>query len=321
MTGYDIIGDVHGCAADLERLLDQLGYAPDADGVFRHPRRSLIFVGDLIDRGPGQRRVLEIVKASAEAGAALVTLGNHEFNAIAFDTEWPAGSGRRLRPHSEKNRQQHAAFLEQVPPPQRAEYLNWFRTLPVWLDLGDLRVVHACWHAASIGVVERELGGARFTSLEQIAHASDPAHPLYAAVETLLKGPELDLRPHGLPPYVDKGGHTRDLARLRWWVDGAVSVAELAMIEPTFTTADGAPYPELPNVEVPPADRNYVYTDDVPVFFGHYWRRGAPEELLDWSTNAACVDFSAAKGGALTAYRWSGEKQIDAGNFVQLSGW
>lgn len=319
MTGYDIIGDVHGCADDLERLLHKLGYAPDADGAFHHPRRSLIFVGDLIDRGPGQLRVLKIVKTTADAGAALVTLGNHEFNAMAFDAEWPAGSARPLRPHSAKNTQQHAAFLEQVPPPQRAHYLSWFRTLPVWLDLGGLRVVHACWHPDSIRVVQRELDGARFTSTEQIAHACDPAHPLYIAIETLLKGPELDLRPYGLPPYLDKGNHTREQARLRWWVEDAVSVAELAMIEPTFTTRDGSPYPELPDVEVPAADRNYVYTGDVPVFFGHYWRRGAPEERLDWSASAACLDFSVAKGGALTAYRWSGETRIEAGNFVQLS--
>jgi hypothetical protein len=320
VDGYDIIGDVHGCADALERLLEQLGYVPDADGAFRHPRRSLIFVGDLIDRGPGQLRVLEIVKASADAGAALVTLGNHEFNALAYDTEWPAGSGRRLRPHSDKNREQHAAFLDQVPPPQRAEYLGWFQTLPLWLDLGGLRVVHACWHSASIRVVIDELGGARFETLEQIAHASDPAHPLYTAVETLLKGPELDLRQYGLAPYLDKGGHTREQARLRWWVDGASSLAELAMIESNFTTPDGAPYPTLPDVEVPAADRNYVYADDVPVFFGHYWRRGTPEELLDWSTHAACVDFSAAKGGALTAYRWSGEKRISPSNFAPLTG-
>ncbi|ANW65689.1 hypothetical protein BCA37_20870 [Mycobacterium sp. djl-10] len=75
----------------------------------------------------------------------------------------------------------------------------------------------------------------------------------------------------------------------------------------------------LPDVEVPAADRGYVYAGDVPVFFGHYWRRGAPEERLDFSANAACLDFSVAKGGALTAYRWSGEKRIQDTNFLQLS--
>ena len=46
--GYDLIGDVHGCAHSLEHLLDSLGYRLHA-GVWRHPRRMALFLGDLID--------------------------------------------------------------------------------------------------------------------------------------------------------------------------------------------------------------------------------------------------------------------------------
>ena len=84
---------------------------------------------------------------------------------MAYATEWPAGSGRFLRPHDDpdhpkaaKNERQHADFLEQVTGDDREYYLEWFWTLPLWLDLGDLRVVHACWHPESIAVAERELG-------------------------------------------------------------------------------------------------------------------------------------------------------------------
>jgi hypothetical protein len=60
--GYDIIGDVHGCAAQLEALLVELGYQiADGTGEYRHPRRQTVFVGDLIDRGGEQLRVLEQV--------------------------------------------------------------------------------------------------------------------------------------------------------------------------------------------------------------------------------------------------------------------
>lgn len=48
---YDFVGDVHGCASQLELLLRTLGYE-DRDGVFRHPERRAIFLGDFIDRGP-----------------------------------------------------------------------------------------------------------------------------------------------------------------------------------------------------------------------------------------------------------------------------
>jgi len=48
---YDLIGDIHGYACELEALLDKLGYR-DSNGVFAHPNRRAIFLGDFIDRGP-----------------------------------------------------------------------------------------------------------------------------------------------------------------------------------------------------------------------------------------------------------------------------
>lgn len=75
---FDIIGDVHGCADELVRLLDRLGYETDGT-TFTHPGgRRALFVGDLVDRGPASDRVLEIAMAMVEAGAALCILGNHE---------------------------------------------------------------------------------------------------------------------------------------------------------------------------------------------------------------------------------------------------
>lgn len=65
--------------------------------------------------------------------------------------------------------------------------------------------------------------------------------------------------------------------------------------------------------------QDYVYAGDVPVFYGHYWRQGEPRHLHDWTDYAACVDFSAVKGGALTAYRWSGEARIDPMRYVSVA--
>lgn len=315
MSGYDVIGDIHGCADDLEALLAQMGYTVD-DGVYRHPERAAVFVGDLIDRGPDQLRVLQIVKAMVDAGSARMVLGNHEFNALAYATEWPAGSGKYLRPHddpdhpwSAKNEKQHAEFLRQVTGEARAEYLAWMQTQPLWLDLGGIRVVHACWHAESIAV----LGDDRISTVEQLVRMSTEGDPMYQAVETLLKGPEISLVEHGQPPYLDKDGHAREQARLRWWNGAATTLADLAEISSTFTAADGTPYPALPAVEV---ERSHVYGDPVPVFYGHYWRQGSPRHLHDWTEYSACVDFSAVKGGALTAYRWSGEQRVNPENYV-----
>jgi hypothetical protein len=72
-------------------------------------------------------------------------MGNHELNALAFHTPDPNKPGSHLRPHNEKNSNQHAETIRQVPAGELASYLAWFRTLPLWLDLDGLRVVHACW--------------------------------------------------------------------------------------------------------------------------------------------------------------------------------
>jgi protein phosphatase len=77
---FDIIGDVHGCADELRALLALLAYSPDEAGVWRHPEgRRMIFLGDLVDRGPLVVDVLRLVMGMVEAGAALCVQGNHDF--------------------------------------------------------------------------------------------------------------------------------------------------------------------------------------------------------------------------------------------------
>jgi hypothetical protein len=66
---YDIIGDVHGHADALRRLLLKLGYA-ESQEVFRHETRKAIFVGDFVDRGPNQKGVLRIARNICDAGTA-----------------------------------------------------------------------------------------------------------------------------------------------------------------------------------------------------------------------------------------------------------
>jgi len=319
MGRYDIIGDIHGCASHLKRLLDDMGYREDdATGVYRHPERQAIFVGDLVDRGAEQLEVLAIVKQMVDGGSARIVMGNHEFNAVAYATERPDGSGEYLRRHSEKNNRQHEDFLEQVTGDTRAAYLDWFASIPLWLDLGDVRVVHACWHEPSMRVAEEALGGNQFTSTGQLVRASTKGDPLYDAIEVLLKGPEISLATYGQLRYKDKDGHVRDKARVAWWRDDATTLNDLAVMDGNFETEGGQPYPDLPDVEVEAADLAYRYRGDVPVFYGHYWRKLEPEHGLDWTSRTACVDFSAVKGGDLVAYRFDGETEIDPSHYHRV---
>ncbi len=81
---FDVIGDVHGCRAELEQLLTALGYVLDRDAAgrpvgARHPGgRRAIFVGDLVDRGPDTPGVLRLVMGMVAAGTAFCVAGNHE---------------------------------------------------------------------------------------------------------------------------------------------------------------------------------------------------------------------------------------------------
>jgi Calcineurin-like phosphoesterase len=301
--GYDIVGDIHGHAGPLHRLLDKLGYV-EADGIFRRSERKMIFVGDFIDRGPQQREVLRIARAMCEAGSASAVLGNHEFNAIG----WAARSegGAFLRSHSAKNAHQHAAFLRQFEDNSAAhqDAISWFKSLPVWLDLPGLRVIHACWHEPSREALMSlldERGCLTETGIRESYRHGTVAH---AAVEILLKGPEQRL-PEEIY-FFDKDGHKREEVRLRWWDQGATTFRKAAL---GLEGREG----ELPDSTLP---RDFRYIESKPVFFGHYWLNGSPTIT---APNAACLDFSVAKEGYLTAYRWSGETQLSEQNLVSVA--
>ena len=150
---YDIIGDIHGQADKLEALLRKLGYR-DTDGAWRHPERQAIFVGDFIDRGPAQVRSVEYCAPHGRRRCSARRHGQSrtERHRVAHARFRHPGQYLRSRDSAkwgEKNRKQHDAFLAEVEdkPALHAEIIDWFLTLPLWLDLPDLQVVHACWHA------------------------------------------------------------------------------------------------------------------------------------------------------------------------------
>ncbi len=78
---FDLIGDIHGCFDELEALMAKLGYVIDGRAPWRvsHPEgRTLVFVGDLVDRGPKTPEVLRIVMDMVKAGVAFCVSGNHD---------------------------------------------------------------------------------------------------------------------------------------------------------------------------------------------------------------------------------------------------
>lgn len=86
---FDIIGDVHGCATELVELLGRLGYQvsfdPDRGPEVSHPEgRRLVFVGDLVDRGPEIVKVLQLVMNAVKSGRAYCVIGNHENKLLRY---------------------------------------------------------------------------------------------------------------------------------------------------------------------------------------------------------------------------------------------
>ena len=143
---FDIIGDVHGCFDELAALLERLGYKLDthADAAggtgfsATHPQgRKAVFVGDLVDRGPGVVGVLKLVMSMTAGGAALCVAGNHEAKLL-----------RKLRGRNVQvshGLAETLAQLEMETPEFRQRVIEFLDGLisHYVLDDGELVVAHA----------------------------------------------------------------------------------------------------------------------------------------------------------------------------------
>ena len=290
----DIIGDVHGEIDALRHLLVRLG----VDAVHGRVDRPLVFIGDLIDRGPDSVAVVELVQSLVEAGVAQVVLGNHEMNVLFCDSK--EGNGWILG-HDDHwwSGPQKIGFPSRVATPEERERIfRFLAAQPLALESSSLRLVHAAWQADAIAKARR---CATIAELRATAPPVDPPFSLEGApTHDALHDPrapvayhaglaeqflhEQNTRPHkvltsGLerkipfgssPPF--RGGQWRMLERDPWWEHD---------------------------------------DDSRPVVFGHYWRRrhctgpvtGKAEVFGDvdaaaWfgmHRQAFCVDFSVGR--------------------------
>ena len=305
--GYDVIGDIHGHADKLEKLLEHMGYVR-AGSRYRAPQgRQAVFLGDLIDRGPDQMRVLSIVRSMVDSDSARSILGNHEFNAIGYLTDNPHNPGEAYRPNrlpsprALKNRTQHAEFLIQVEEGSgnHQGWVNWFRTLPVFLDLGGIRVVHGSWDNDSVSTL-KDAGWVDGTVLNDalLENAYDEKAALGIARKRLTCGLELAL-PKGRC-IRDKSGHEHKDVRIADWRHEATAVHQVALVPPGQEQ-------QLEGMEWP-ADLELRPIEGAPILIGHHWFQGVPKVE---SPKLACLDWSAAKDGPLVAYRWDGEVTLN----------
>ncbi len=303
---YDIIGDVHGHASLLKELLLKMGYVKAPEGYI-HSDRKAVFVGDFINRGPQIRKCLRIIRKMVENGSALAILGNHEINTIIAHLEDEKGKPLMKPPMKNflpviKTIQEFAIY-----PDEWKDHLNWMRTLPLFLDLGDVRVAHACWSDTTINYLKEHLPPGRIKKNVFRKMLKSNGSELAQAIWITTKGLIYKM-PGDLKVINNKGVSPRSF-RIRWWEEPSDKTFEAISFESKF---------KLPEYTIPPeiAPATLPYPEDAPIlFFGHYCRANGPHII---KPNLCCVDSCVAGSKSLLAYRWNGEKVLLPDNLIQV---
>lgn len=317
----DIIGDIHGEIDALHALLERLG----VDIRHNTAQRPLVFVGDLIDRGPDSAAVVSLFAQLQDAGLAFGVMGNHELNLLCNERKEGNGWYFQHDDYAQINNV-HIPFNARTATESERQFIHArLSSLPMVLERADLRVVHACWDAPSAarlpevgdaaalslafqktikadllarGVSEQaKAERAEFANLKEQSIA--PNRYLSAVAEeavlqqcgnpvkVLSSGIEVEIKSPDKPYFT--GGKWRFLDRERWWQR--------------------------------PVDR--------PTVIGHYWRRRDAHldedkqdvwgdvPPFDWKNGVFCVDYSVGRryverlkgrhtnfNGGLAALRW-----------------
>ena len=300
---YDIIGDLHGHYDLLVSMLKELGYREEGKS-FIHDNRKAIFTGDYINRGPAIRQTVNLIRSMVENGNALAILGNHELNAILYSTL--DQNGKFFRKHLSRYKLPLLKTLDEFSSRQKEydEMIKWFRHLPLYLDLGEIRIVHGSWNPEHIATFEKYMAGEHKLKKSFLKEfISNPE--LNSAITELTKGVEFQL-PKDLIVRDSKGISRRSF-RIKWWEPAEGKTFN----EISFSNRFKLPEYTIPKEIIPSINH---YTEDLPpVFFGHYCLE---KEHLIIKDNLCCVDRCVVRSQTLTAYRWNGEKTLNPDNLV-----
>ena len=251
------IGDLQGCADELERLLERI------DAV--SPQARLVFVGDLVNRGPASLRTLRRLRAMGDR--ARTVLGNHDLHLLAVS--------QGIRPPGRSD-----TLDDILHAPDRDELLDWLRRQPLALMADGHLVVHAGvlpqWTAAKVlalsAEVEAQLQGDGWTDFLRTMYGNAPAR-----WDDTLQGAD---RWRCI---------VNALTRLRFCTaDG----------EMEFATKEGPSQP--PDGHLPWFDVPGRSTAEVPVVFGHWSTLGLVQRKNLFGLDSGCV-----WGGKLSAMRLS----------------
>lgn len=290
----DIVGDVHGELAALDTLLGLLGY----DHAGRHPDgRHLVFVGDLVDRGPDSPGVVARVRPMVASGRATCVLGNHELNLLMDERKagnrWFFGEDERWAPG-----QSYGSRLL-TDDRERQAMLDFFAELPLGLARADLRVVHAEWNVAAFDLLEplADAGALAAFADDQgrKVRARRDADPDYQAERVAWPS----LRPvEPVPPLLERHGH--------WDAAEQNSQAHKVLTSGSERAKPTGQPPQHLGGKWRMAERVDWWQQPgvaTPTVVGHYWRPWTgvterrvrfPDSPTDWmgpDRHVFCVDY------------------------------
>jgi hypothetical protein len=296
----DIVGDVHGEITALQQLLHSLGY--DADGN-HSGQRTLVFVGDLGDRGPDSPATYSLVHSLWQSSRAVCVLGNHELNLLREDTK--DGNGWAFADNHDRLRHKYLHSRD-ADSNQRASIRHFIGQLPVALEREDLRIAHACWNESAIATLRDEPLTDVICAFDKFeANADRRIRSAGVSEQAGAQRQAFDLTDETVvPPILDAIGREDELRQMENPLRVLTSGAERYGTAPYYS---GGRWRMTNRV----AWWN-DYAAAVPVVFGHYWRpvvsdvnrqvfgKNGPDlfaatTAADWlgpHRNAFCVDFS-----------------------------
>lgn len=260
-AGLFAIGDVQGCGPQLDALLARL----PADA-------RLIFIGDIVNRGPQSLYCLRAVKSLCDTGRAKALLGNHDLHLLAV------AAGIR-RQHDDDT------LGEILDTPDCDALLDWLRGCPLAHHEGDALFVHAGvlppWTVAHTLALAREvelrLRASDYRAFLASMYGNQPAR----WADTLTGADRLRCIINAL-------------TRLRF-VD-ALGTMDFGVKEGTGAAPAGF---------VPWFDHPQRATRATTVVFGHWSTLGFMDRA-----DAVCLDTGCVWGGALAAFSWPDRQQI-----------
>lgn len=291
MYSLDFIGDIHGHYSKFIQLIEKLGYCYDStSNMYLHPQgRKLVVLGDFINVGMNNSDVLSCLYNMSKKGNAYIISGNHEyFLALLYvktiqnkNTLWYYIQRHYFPIYTEFVNKKELLY----------SYIEWLLELPIFIDFGKSKAIHAIWDENAIKFVKNH------NSIKQMID--------YISINPKFKD-QLNKLIMGIT-YKSKNNMNKPIFfRFKWWENSDNIPINQLFVHKT----EHFPLQLEKDINL---ESMKIKTTHYPVFFGHYNLQGFP-----YLTNPTkcCLDFGGAKGGFLTAYRWNGEDVLNANNII-----